>query len=47
MINFRGYVAYLEFNEKYFVKLALEICDNIILNVETVSKPTTGKNRLY
>ena len=35
---------YLEFNEKYFVKLALEIFDNIILNVE---KATTGKIRLY
>ena len=47
IINFGGYVAYLEFNEKYFVKLALEIFDNIILNVETVSKATTGNNRLY
>ena len=47
IINVGGYVAYLEFNEKYFVKLALEIFDNIIPNVETVSKAKTGKNRLY
>ena len=38
---------YLEFSEKYFVKLALETFDNIIMNVETVSKAKTGKNRLY
>ena len=47
IINFGGYVVYLEFSEKYFVKLALETFDNIIMNVETVSKAKTGKNRLY
>ena len=47
IINFGGYVVYLEFSETYYFKLALEIFDNIILNVETVSKAKTGKNRLY